>query len=253
MIVNKRYEFNLDTLIAKGGFGTTYKGIDLLSGESVLIKVYESNSFSNDRLQKALREEFTIAYNLRHSNLVQGIDFFEEDNKFYGIYEFVSGVTLSEYIIRIANSQPLSKEGTINILTQILDALEFIHKKNIIHRDIKPENILIDSSQNVKLIDFGIAYNRNQLSTLETHFGTLLFAPPEQLLSSFNKITPATDLWAFGVTLYWMIKGKYPFSQQDIYDRDFKIDDIEDIEEPFQRIIKICLVRDVEKKSSICN
>ena len=96
-------------------------------------------------------------------------------------------------------------------MSQLLDAIEYTHESGIVHRDIKPENILIDKDMNLKLIDFGYAANKN-ISELTSFCGTPTFMAPEILRRDFYK-GKEVDIFALGVTLFWLMFGGFPFEE----------------------------------------
>jgi len=102
----------------------------------------------------------------------------------------------------------------MRIALAVLDALEYIHGQGVVHRDLKPENIMVDSQDNIKLIDFGIASDtaarRLTYSNFTPTLGTPDYIAPEQVKG--KRGDARTDIFAMGVILYEMLTGKLPFS-----------------------------------------
>ena len=132
-------------------------------------------------------------------------------DKLYLITEYVKHGPLSTMIQRL--SQPLSTDTLRSYFRQLITALEYCHENaQIIHRDIKPENILLDENDTVKLADFGVsAMMENGSDKVNTTAGSHFFLSPEATLGNMYK-GKKNDIWACGVTLYYMATKKLPFS-----------------------------------------
>jgi serine/threonine protein kinase len=130
----------------------------------------------------------------------------------YIIMEYVEGVPLSHLL---KSQQPLKLETAAAISVDILDALDAIHKKDIIHRDIKPSNIMIEKgTDKATIIDFGLAKDvleGTPMTSTGMAMGTFLYMSPEQFEDS-SKVGPGTDIYSFGVILYEMLTGKPPYT-----------------------------------------
>jgi serine/threonine-protein kinase len=129
------------------------------------------------------------------------------------IMEFVEGETLANRLARA----PLSTAEAVNYADQILSALSYAHKQNIIHRDIKPANMMLTSEAVVKLMDFGIARSSTDgsLTSTGTTLGSLNYMPPEQVRG--EAADARSDIYSFGVSLYEMLTGRLPFRGDSQY------------------------------------
>lgn len=140
------------------------------------------------------------------------------------IEEFISGVTLRDYL---EEKKTLNPKEVSNLLHDLCDVLKEIHHANIVHRDINPDNILISSDDVLKLIDFGIAREPNIEKKQDTTIlGTIGYAAPEQF--GFTQTDARTDIYAVGVLMNELLTGKLPSEQ--LYNKD-----------PFKKIIKKCI------------
>jgi serine/threonine-protein kinase len=200
------------------------------------------------------KREAQAAGSLSHPNIVTIYDVGVHENKTFIAMEYVEGKTLREVI----KSEELTIERITDISVQICEGLNEAHSKGITHRDIKPENILIDEKGKVKIVDFGLAKLKNvtkEITKEDSTLGTLKYMSPEQIRN--QKVDHRTDIWSFGVILYEMITGKYPF--QGEYDASIFYSIINqnpeplaryktDINEGFQRIIDKALDKETDTR-----
>ncbi|KAJ1922175.1 Serine/threonine-protein kinase [Mycoemilia scoparia] len=158
---------------------------------------------------RVLRE---IAINrlLFHPNICVLRDVIVHPNHYYIFQELVSGGQMLDYIISHGR---LKEKHARKFARQIASAIDYCHKNSIVHRDLKIENILISSTGNIKIIDFGLSNLFSPRSTLSTFCGSLYFAAPE-LLNAQPYMGPEVDIWSFGVVLYVLVCGKVPFDDQ---------------------------------------
>jgi len=146
---------------------------------------------------------------LSHSNIVKLYHAFLLKNDVVLIMEYVSGGELYQYV---KEKNGLSEIEARKVFMQLAYTVEYCHNKYIIHRDLKPINILISDTTTlgIKLIDFGISgsnYGNNKSTA-----GSLAYMPPEVLSSLDTTANPAIDVWAMGITLYFMLYAKLPFN-----------------------------------------
>ena len=234
---NGRYE--IGSVIGQGGFGITYRATakTIISGalgshdakitiavkefffadyctrdadgRTVLTTATQSGSEMFERFRRKLIKEAHLLSSLRHPNIVSVIDIFEENGTAYMVMEYVEGRSLAD-IIKAEGA--LAPDRAVKYAAQICYAVDNIHRHNILHLDIKPGNILIDSEDNVKVIDFGISkqYDRGHVQTSTTPVGVSRgFAPIEQY-SDVSHFAPQTDIYAIGATIYYMLTGNVP-------------------------------------------
>lgn len=164
--------------------------------------------------RERFRREAQILARVRHPNVIEIVDYFEEDGVPTLVMPFLEGQTLHE---RLDQQGAMSLPDALRLARQVADALHHVHSFDIIHRDLTTANIFIeqdDSGERAKLIDFGIARpldsrTSRPLTSAGRTLGSVEFMSPEQLQK--GDLDQATDLWAFGVVLFRMLTNKYPF------------------------------------------
>lgn len=177
------------------GYCRLYKAERL--GKWFVLKCLKREYSDNPLYQSLLKKEFEIGYMLFHPNIAQTYGF--EDVPGYGlciVLEYIDGNTLRESL----DTYKLSPKTCVHIITELCEALSYIHKRQIVHRDLKPENILIThNGYHVKLIDFGFA-DADNYAVLKASAGTRKYASPEQL-TLHATIDLHSDIYATGVIL----------------------------------------------------
>jgi serine/threonine-protein kinase len=198
--------------IGKGAQGTVSLYNDKRLGREVAIKSLNKNLINNSMQEGRFVDEAKVLAQLNHPNIVTLYDYISDENGHHLIMEHISGVPLDEMIKN--KTGPINELRAINIFLKVLDAISHIHEKGIFHRDIKPSNIMIDESDRVKLLDFGIAKNNLNTENLtrigSSVGGTPMYMSPEHV--SKEKITSGSDIYSLGITLWHMVTGKEPYT-----------------------------------------
>ena len=199
--------------IAFGGMGVVYKGIHTRLEQFVAIKVLSPQFASNQNMKSKFLSEAKIQAQLLHPNVVNIMNFIEEDDETYLIMEYIDGETLEELLTR-RNKLPI--EEALSISRGILSALNYMHSKGLAHRDIKPSNIMFNKEGVVKVTDFGITKiigdDKNTKSGL---VGSYTYMSPEHILG--EDVGIESDIYSFGITLYRMVTGQVPFKGNTEY------------------------------------
>ncbi|MGO9602987.1 MAG: serine/threonine protein kinase [Candidatus Binataceae bacterium] len=208
-------QFRLTEVIARSGMASIFKATDLISGQTVAIKVpymqFESDVIFYGRFQ---REE-EVVRRLNHPNIIKIVTP-RKKTRMYIAMEFIDGVSLRQII---HDEQPMDPERALGFARQICEALEYMHGEGVVHRDLKPENILVTADGTVKIMDFGIALDeqarRLTWSGLSSTIGTPDYMAPEQV--SGRRGDARTDIYSFGVILYEMLTGGLPYTANNVY------------------------------------
>jgi serine/threonine protein kinase len=181
-------------------------------GANMTVQSQGNSSFSFQEFVDRFLQEARQLARFQHPNIVRVIDIFQENNTAYTVMEFVNGETLKQ---RVQRTGALEEKEAMQLINQLLDAVEAVHAKGMLHRDIKPENILISPEGRVVLIDFGSAREFAEgKTTHQTAMITPGYAPPEQY-SERAKRGPFTDIYALGATLYFLLTGEKPIASTD--------------------------------------
>ena len=201
-------------LIGKGAFGKVNLGLHILTGRIVAIKSFNKKNLKNERAKSKIYHEINLMKNLRHSSIVKLLDNFETKNYILIIMENISGGDLLSFVKKRTK---LNEKICKFIFKQILQAIKYIHTKNIIHRDIKLDNVLIDLNNNIKLCDFGVGKMVHEGEILTDQCGTPAYIAPE-ILENKGYEGPPVDIWSSGVVLYAMLSGTVPFKANNLND-----------------------------------
>ncbi|MEV0055326.1 serine/threonine-protein kinase [Saccharopolyspora shandongensis] len=200
--------------LGRGGMGIVWRAWDQVIGREVAIKELhlpdgvppaERQVFE----ERVLREART-AGRLNDPAVVTVHDVLAESGVTYIVMELVQAVTLSDYV---AQWGPLRPEQAVDLIRQVLSALETAHAAGIVHRDVKPSNIMVADGR-VKLADFGIAQTLDdpRLTSSGAIVGSPSFMAPERIKGA--DASPASDLWSLGATLFFAVEGWIPFERQ---------------------------------------
>src|SRR5258705_5631527 len=193
--------------LGEGGMGVVYKAQDLELDRIVALKFLPERLTSNDAERARFLQEAKAASALNHPNVctIYGIDEYE-GQKFIEM-EYVDGVTLRK---RIAES-PLKTADAITFAVQVGDALHEAHNLGIVHRDVKCDNIMVNSKNQIKVMDFGLAKLKGSLKLTRTSstVGTIAYMAPEQIQG--GEVDGRSDIFSFGIVLFELLAGRTPF------------------------------------------
>jgi eukaryotic-like serine/threonine-protein kinase len=198
--------------IGAGGMSTVFLGRDEVLDRPVAVKILRSDLEGSD-VSARFRREGRTAARLSHPNIVQvydaGEDVLDGHETSYIVVEYVPGGDLKALIDRRG---PLPGAMLSRIGAAVADGLAHAHERGVVHRDIKPQNVLIDEYGSPKLTDFGIAraLDSTHSTSTDSYLGTATYSSPEQLQG--EKVTPKSDVYSLGATLYHAAVGGPPFS-----------------------------------------
>ncbi len=194
------------TEIGRGGMSVVYRAT-APDGRLVVLKLMAPHLAGNLTARRRFEMEGRLALN--HPNIARVHRTGLQDGTPYIEMEYVAGQTLSELVAR---QGPLSPTVAARLLADIASALDYAHRQGIIHRDIKPSNIIVRPDGRAVLTDFGVAKlpDATAYTATTARVGSVLFMSPEQAAGAYA-LTPASDIYSLGVTMYYALTGRTPF------------------------------------------
>jgi serine/threonine protein kinase len=258
--------YEIVSKLGEGGMGEVYLAQDSRLERSVAIKVLPDHLSRDPQALKRFQEENKKVASLSHPNIRILFDIGAWRGRTYAVMEYLQGETLAERI----EKDPIPWNEVYHIALAIAHGMAAAHGKGIVHRDIKPHNIFITESEDVKILDFGLAHaltrrrrsddldeatTLTQQSFSEGFAGTVAYMSPEQIRSEFAD--SRSDIFAFGCVLWEMLTGKRLFFRRTpvetaaavLYDTPPSLGDYQlDIPEKMQQIINQCLEKEPEDR-----
>lgn len=204
-------KYRLSDELGKGAFSVVRKAIDNETGAYVAIKCVSRAQLTENDI-RSFKQEVEILKRVQHRNIIKFLDFFEDDDCYYLVMEYMAGGELFE---RIVQNTCYNEDDARNLIISLLNAVKYCHDHNIVHRDLKPENLLlssIDDNADIKLADFGFATSLDG-ANLTTQCGTPNYVAPEIL--NKQRYGKAVDMWAVGVITFILLGGYPPFDDDD--------------------------------------
>src|SRR5580692_2828832 len=210
-----RYEIR--RVVADGGMGRVYEGIDKQTDTRVAVKVLHEDVARDDVALERFKREYEISALLPHEHIVSVLDFQRDlvSSTWLLVMEFLDGEEL-RYILK--REKVLPPERLVRMLSQTAIGLDEAHQRNLIHRDLKPDNLFLCGTRDgdiVKILDFGSAKdkgsNKKKLTQLGTTIGSPFYMSPEQA-QGLESIDRRADVFALAAVTYECVTGSVPFS-----------------------------------------
>ncbi|MFO0552733.1 MAG: serine/threonine-protein kinase [Polyangiaceae bacterium] len=198
--------YRVERVIKSGGMGTVYEVTHLATGRRLALKTMRAEAIGDPKLVKRFVEEAQISGRIESRHVVSITDAGVHDGSPFIVMELLRGQDLGEVLA----GRRLTWEETAVVATHVARGLDRAHRANVVHRDLKPENIFLSRGEDdelvVKILDFGIAKWLEGATATTLTGGTPLYMAPEQLDKA--PITPATDIWAFGLVIFRALTGR---------------------------------------------
>ena len=202
-----RYE--ILRLLGQGQMGSVFLARDTQISRQVAIKISRLAK-EGETIDRFAREARVMA-NLRHPNICPVHDAGDLEGTRFFTMAYIKGQTLAEFLDRVP---PLSDHHVAMLLRTVALALDTAHRAGVVHRDLKPANIIIKTSGEPVIMDFGLARD-NEGGSIVTRSGVILgtpaYMPPEQVLGQCELIGPRSDIYALGILMYQILAGRIPF------------------------------------------
>ncbi|TPX70577.1 hypothetical protein SpCBS45565_g01610 [Spizellomyces sp. 'palustris'] len=209
---NRIGNYDFIRTIGEGSFAKVKLAVHRLLGEKVAIKIIDKQTLPDSYSMAHLHREAQIMRMLDHPNIVQLIEVMETKRELYLVLEYAPGGEVLDYIVAHGR---LKESEAKKFVRQIVEALKYCHDRNVVHRDLKAENLLLNSSMQIKISDFGLSNIFDRSKQLTTCCGSPVYSAPE-LIEGKRYIGPEVDAWSLGVNLYAMVVGDLPFAAKEL-------------------------------------
>lgn len=207
-IYDNRYK--IISALGQGGFASTFLANDLQTNDKVVLKFPDITQLGDPAVYERFRREMSIGKLLNHPDLPVALAY-SEANPPYLVIKYVEGESLTN-IIHEKGKFPVDE--AVELVSDLLEVLNYCHERGVYHRDIKPENLLLGSDGRLKIIDFGIAGMEGAPRVTYRGFSGLMGTPeymsPEQIKG--ERGGPKSDIYAVGCLIYHLLAGKPPFT-----------------------------------------
>jgi serine/threonine protein kinase len=210
-MIGNRYE--IIEKIGEGGMGMVYKALDSVLQRQVAVKMLHPTLSDESKFKTRFHIEAVVTARLDHPSIVTLYDFFSEKDIYFIVMQFLEGKTGKDLLNERGY---IPHQRLISIFSSVINALAYAHGQGIIHRDIKPNNIMITTSGQIKIMDFGIARVMDSPHMTQTGItlGSILYMSPEQIKN--QNVDRRSDIYSLGITLFEMATGKAPFQAPNL-------------------------------------
>lgn len=201
--------------IARGGMGVVYRARQLSLNRIVALKVVLQGPFSSPDFVRRFQREAEVIATLRHPNIVTVYDVGEHQGTHYLALEYVEGRSFAA----LARDRPLPARTAADYVKTVAGAVEHAHRRGVLHRDLKPSNILLDSNDQPRVTDFGLAKmmdGSGEMTAAGQVLGSPDYMPPEQAAGGRDNGLPQSDVYSLGAILYELLTGRPPFQGESL-------------------------------------
>jgi len=203
-------DYELLKEIARGGMGVVFKARQISLDRIVAVKLLLGGALASPELVKRFRLEAAAAGGLQHPNIVAIHEVGFHEGQHFIVMDYVEGPNLTTVVA----GQPLPPHRAAGYLKSVAEAIEYAHSKGILHRDLKPSNILLDTNDQPRVTDFGLAKKLESdvdLTVTGQVLGSPNYMPPEQAAGQRTNLNRAADVYSLGAILYHLVTGRPPF------------------------------------------
>ena len=208
----EKHGFEMKEQIGSGGYSACFKVFSVKYQQYFAVKVLDLSANHSESRSTSFMNEINALTHITHPNIIELYEYFTEKNYLFIVLEYCPGGDLLSYI---HNNGPLAEAPLSSFIKIIADTLKFLHSQGFAHLDFKPSNILLDKNGRPKLADFGLCKHFEQGQYCKEFFGSPAFTSPE-IVKHKNFDPFKADVWAFGVTVYYIATGEYPFNPKNV-------------------------------------
>jgi Protein kinase domain len=210
--------YRIDHVLGRGGMGVVYRGLHERLDRPLAIKALAPELTWQPEFKDRFFAEARTQARLQHPNILAVYDLLEDAGEFFIVMEYVSASPL-DAILRDTAGKGMPIPRALEIISEILLALDYAHSQAVIHRDVKPSNVLVTTDGRVKLTDFGIALlvGDKRLTSSRASIGTPIYMSPEQILRP-RMMDHRADVYSAAIVLYEMLAGEPPFDAETEYE-----------------------------------
>uniref|UniRef100_A0A6G1SJH4 non-specific serine/threonine protein kinase n=1 Tax=Aceria tosichella TaxID=561515 RepID=A0A6G1SJH4_9ACAR len=248
---NPKERYTLIGQIGQGASGCVMTAID--NDTDMLVAIKQMNLAQQSNKEFILNEILVMREN-RHPNVVNYLDSYLVDNQLWVVMEYLQGGSLTDIVV----DTRMDEHQISTVCREVLQALEFLHRNQVIHRDIKSDNILLGIDGSVKLTDFGFCAQLAEQNKRTTMVGTPYWMAPELVKrSDADGYGPKVDIWSLGIMAIEMIEGEPPYLNMNPVRALYLIETTgkpeinrASLSETFQDFLDCCLEVDVNKRGT---
>ncbi|MCU0647521.1 MAG: serine/threonine protein kinase, partial [Gemmatimonadaceae bacterium] len=216
MLPDRIGRYRIVGVLGEGGMGTVYEARQEQPHRAVALKVIRPDLVAPE-MARRFAQESEILGRLQHPGIAQIYEADTDDGpdgpRSFFAMELVRGEPLTQY----AATRALSVAQRLELFAKVCDAVHYAHGQGVVHRDLKPQNILVESSGDPKILDFGVALvtDGDRQATRQTSIGevigTLQYMSPEQINAEPGTVDARSDVYSLGVVLYELLSGQLPY------------------------------------------
>ncbi|KAK1615410.1 hypothetical protein QYE76_020927 [Lolium multiflorum] len=207
VLVESIGKYRVGWTIGEGSFAKVKLAVDMETGGSVAVKVIDRSTVLRNNLMYQVKREISAMKLLNHPNIVKIHEVIATKTKICLVMEYVPGGQLSD---RLSYHKRLDEREANKYFYQLIDAVDYCHRRGVFHRDLKPQNLLLDNQGNLKVSDFGLSVLRKPGQLLSTSCGSPCYVAPEVIQHKTYE-GAAADIWSCGVILFELLTGYLPF------------------------------------------
>ncbi|MHC1767951.1 MAG: WD40 repeat domain-containing serine/threonine protein kinase [Verrucomicrobiia bacterium] len=235
-------DYELLEEIAEGGMGVVYRARQVNLNRIVAIKMLLPGGHVGSHFVQRFRTEAEAVAKLQHPNIVAIHEVGEHEGRHFFSMEYVDGPDL----LKLVGNKPLPARQAAGYVKTVAEAIHYAHQQGVLHRDLKPSNVLVNSSDQLKITDFGLAKvltSDTELTLSGQVLGTPHYLPPEQASGKRGQIGPWSDVYGLGALLYFLLTSRPPFQAQELTD---VLDQVLHREPVSPRLLSPSVPRDLE-------